>query len=251
MNTKILEKAGLTNNEIKVYLALLSLGSVSAGEIIKKSELHRAAVYDTLERLMDKGLVSYVIKANRKYFEAAMAKNLVEIIEKKEKQELLKIIPDLEAKRKLGKEAQEVTLFKGNKGLKSIFQDWLEDDKENLVIGAFAEEAESLQYHMKYSLPSFHKRRERKKQVMKFIFTEKSIARAKQLSKYKYTPIRILKAPFASPTSIQIYGEKVAILLWSSDPIGIVMRSKEISNAYREYFKVLWNMSVDLKEYMK
>ena len=85
MNTKILEKAGLTNNEIKVYLALLSLGSVSAGEIIKKSELHRAAVYDTLERLMDKGLVSYVIKANRKYFEAAMAKNLVEIIEKKRK----------------------------------------------------------------------------------------------------------------------------------------------------------------------
>ena len=64
MNTKILEAAGLTGNEIKVYLALLELGSVTAGEILKKIEIHRGAVYDTLDKLMEKGLVSYVIKAN-------------------------------------------------------------------------------------------------------------------------------------------------------------------------------------------
>src|SRR3989338_8148629 len=102
---EILEKLGLTGNEVKVYLALLRLGSVTAGEIIKSTNLHRAGTYDTLERLMEKGLVSYVIRANRKYFEAASPKNFLGVLERKEEElrkersELLKIVPDLEKKR--------------------------------------------------------------------------------------------------------------------------------------------------------
>jgi sugar-specific transcriptional regulator TrmB len=249
MNTKILEEVGLTGNEVKVYLALMELGSVTAGEILKKIELHRGAVYDTLDKLMEKGLVSYVVRANRKYFEAANAKNFLDVVEKKEektqqeRQELMQLIPQLEGRRKLGKAPQEVTLYKGNKGLKSIFQDWLEENKEILVIGAYAEEAVSLKYHMAYSLPGFHNKRVAQKQVMKFVFPQQSIARAKQLKEYKYTPVRILPAPFASVTSIQIYGDKVATIMWSSEPIGIVVRSKEVAKSYRDYFSVLWNMA--------
>jgi HTH-type transcriptional regulator, sugar sensing transcriptional regulator len=248
MNTKILAEVGLTGNEIKIYLALLKLGSVTAGEILKKIELHRGAVYDTLDKLIDKGLVSYVIKANRKYFEAANAKNFMDVIEKKEekiqqeKEEILQLIPQLEEKRTLGKAPQEVTLYKGNKGLKSIFQDWLEEKKEVLVIGAYAESAESLKYHMKYSLPGFHNKRIKQKQMMKFIFPKHSILRAKQVKEYKYTSVKVLSAPFDSMTSIQVYGDKVATIMWSSEPIGIVVRSKEIAKSYKDYFKVLWEM---------
>ena len=70
MDISILEDLGLTNAEIKTYLALLELGTTSAGNLIKKLSMHRAAVYDIIELLINKGLVSYIIKANRKYFEA-------------------------------------------------------------------------------------------------------------------------------------------------------------------------------------
>ena len=70
MDTTLLEELGLTKNESKVYLALLELGSTAAGPLIKKIGMHRAAVYDIIDLLTGKGLVSYVIKANRKYFEA-------------------------------------------------------------------------------------------------------------------------------------------------------------------------------------
>ena len=122
-------------------------------------------------------------------------------------------------------------MYKGNKGLKSIFQDWLEERKEILVIGAYPEVSESLKRHMEYSLPSFHTKRVRQKQTMRFIFPEKSILRAKQLKEYEFTPVRILSSPFASATSIQIYGDKVATIMWSSDPIGIVVRSREIAQS--------------------
>ena len=249
----VLETLGLSGTEVKTYLALLELGSVSAGEIIKKTELHRGAVYDALERLIEKGLVSYVIKANRKYFETASTKRFLDVIAKKHEQleqdklKLLQIMPALESRRKLGKAPQEATLFKGNKGLQSIFQDFLDEKQEILVLGAYTTEATALQYFMKFNLPRFHKQRIKQKQTMKYIFPEQSILRAKQVSEYQYTPVRILKAPFASLSSIQIYGDKTAIILWSSDPMGVIIRSKEIAQSYRDYFNALWNMAKPIK----
>ncbi|MBU2442745.1 MAG: helix-turn-helix domain-containing protein, partial [Nanoarchaeota archaeon] len=63
----ILEDLGLSEAEAKVYLALLETGSTLAGPIIKKTGLHRGTTYQILQRLIEKGLVSYVIKAGKRY----------------------------------------------------------------------------------------------------------------------------------------------------------------------------------------
>ena len=55
----ILEELGLTKNEIKIYLALLELGTTPAGILIKKVDMHRASVYDVIDQLINKGLISY------------------------------------------------------------------------------------------------------------------------------------------------------------------------------------------------
>ena len=62
MNAKILENIGLTDGEIKVYLALIKLGSSTSGPITDKSGVSRSKIYNILERLIQKGLVSYTIK---------------------------------------------------------------------------------------------------------------------------------------------------------------------------------------------
>ena len=72
-----LESLGLTKNEVKTYLALLELGSVPAGPLIKKLGMHRAAVYNLLDILIEKGLVHFVSKANRKNFEALKPEKLL------------------------------------------------------------------------------------------------------------------------------------------------------------------------------
>jgi len=248
MNREILKKAGLSGNEIKVYVALLKLGSVTAGEIIKKTELHRAGTYDTLERLMDKGLVSYVIKANRKYFEASSPDNLVEVIEKKEeelqkdKDNIKQIIPELDAMRLLSKQSQEVTLFKGNKGIQSVLEHAL-CAKTICVLGGYSKEAEGMKYCSKFILPRFHKERIKKKIRMNFVFPKKSITRGKQLKGSPYTRVKVLDQEFASLTGIQIYDKFVSIILWSKDPIAILMKSKEISNSYKHYFNYIWKQA--------
>ena len=60
MDTRILEDIGLTNAEIKIYLALLELGTSTAGPILEKSGLQNSVVHMTLKKLVDKGLVTFV-----------------------------------------------------------------------------------------------------------------------------------------------------------------------------------------------
>ena len=70
MDTKILERVGLTKNEIKIYLALLELGTTTTGPLTRKAGIHASRVYESLNNLIKKGLVSFVIKANIKHFSA-------------------------------------------------------------------------------------------------------------------------------------------------------------------------------------
>ena len=83
-----LEQIGLTKNEIKVYLTLLKLGSVSVGMITEASGVHRRNVYDAIERLIKRGLVGHVLKGKIKYFEAANPNCLLNIL--KEEKDILK-----------------------------------------------------------------------------------------------------------------------------------------------------------------
>ena len=70
MNTEALRKIGLTENEIKIYLDLLKSGTSTAYEIGKRTGIYRVHVYDKLEQLMDKGLVTYVYRGAKKFFQA-------------------------------------------------------------------------------------------------------------------------------------------------------------------------------------
>lgn len=239
---KILEKLGLTENQAKVYLALLRLGSVTAGIIIKETGLHRAYVYEILEKLMDKGLVSHVIQAQRKYFEASSPRKFLEIISEEKQniqekeQEIKKILPQLIETRKLETE-QEATVYKGKKGLQSIFNDILNEKKDIFVIGATGHFREILKYYY----PGWIKRLIQLKIKTSIIYSE---SRRGKVRKDKFTEAKFIPEEYSSPSTIYIYGEKVAIISWSEQGlIGVVLKSKGMSDSYKKYFELLWKIA--------
>ena len=71
MDIKILEEIGLTKSEIKVYIALIELGPSSKGPIVKKAKITSSKIYEVLDKLTEKGLVSSVLKNNVKHFIAS------------------------------------------------------------------------------------------------------------------------------------------------------------------------------------
>lgn len=242
MEFNILEELDLTKNEIRVYLALLELGTSSAGNLIKMVGMHRAAVYDIIDLLIKKGLVSYIIKANRKYFEAQDPDRLIEYVNSKRQEldvkekELKKIIPELQLKRKLSKEEQEGTIYQGKKGLKSIFEDILKDKKEWVVFGASGRFKEMFHAYFIH----FQNRRVRLKIPLKIIFSEE-IKEEKREKELKFSKIRYLPSSYLMPSTTYVYGDKIVIINWSSEPIAFLMRSKQVAESYRNFFEILWN----------
>src|SRR3989344_6954322 len=108
MNTRILQEIGFTEGESRVYMALLELGTVTTGPIIKKSGISASKAYEILNRLTEKGFVSHIIKAKTKYFRAADPGRIIDYLDEKEKEiagkkeEMKKIVPQLKAQLEAG-----------------------------------------------------------------------------------------------------------------------------------------------------
>jgi len=226
-----LNQAGLTDNESKVYLALLDLGPSLAGEISRKAGLHRRTIYDVTEMLIKKGLIGYILKNNRKLFQASNPDRLLEII--KEKEDILSpIVQELQRKFTKTKEKEETNFYKGREGLKNIFAEQL-NHKEILILGASPKAYDILQFYFGF----YDKERKAKKIKTRIIASDKKIKRI-ALSEIKYLPEK-----YSNPVSINIYGDKTAIILWASEPLAIVIKNKEITEGYKNYFELMWKIA--------
>lgn len=229
-----LREAGLTENESKIYKALLELGPNQAGIISRKTGIHRRVVYDTTEMLIKKGLIGYILKNNKRFFSAADPKKILEII--KEKENIIsEIIPELSEMFKKTKEKEETLFYKGKLGLKTVFEDQINTKKEILILGASSLAYEILEFYFKW----FDKKRVKSKIKTKIIFNEKTKKRIIPFSEIKYLPQK-----YYSPLAINIYGDKVAIILWSKEnPFAIVIKNEEIAKGYKNYFELMWRIA--------
>jgi sugar-specific transcriptional regulator TrmB len=226
-----LTEAGLTENESKVYLALIDLGPSMAGQISRKTGMHRRTVYDTTEMLIKKGLVGYILKNNRRLFQASNPQRILDIL--KEKENLISpVISELSLRYGKTKEKEETNFYKGKEGLKTVFEEQLEA-KEILILGASPKAYEVLQFYFKW----YDKARKEKKIHARIIASDRKISRI-PLAEIRYLPEK-----YASPVSVNIYGDKTAIILWASEPIAIVIKNNEISQGYRNYFELMWRAS--------
>ncbi len=227
-----LKETGLTENESKVYLALIDLGPSLAGRISRKTGLHRRTVYDVTEMLIKKGLIGYIKENNRRLFQAASPDRFLEMIQEKQNL-LIPIVDKLNEKYNSVKEKEETNFYKGKAGLKTVFEDQL-NYNEILILGASPKAYEVLQFYFKW----YDKKRKSKKIRSKIIAQDKKI-KSLPLSEIKYLPQK-----YTNPVSVNIYGDKVAIILWeTNEPLAIVIKNKEISEGYKKYFELMWNIA--------
>jgi len=229
-----LHESGFKENESKIYVALLELGPSNAGLISRKAGLHRRVVYDTIEMLIKKGLVGYILKNNIKLFQASNPEKILDNLKEKENsiQEILQEMVSLYTQTK---EKEETNFYKGKNGLKTVFEDQLQTGKEIKIIGASQLAYEILQFYFKW----FDQKRVKARIKTKIIFNE-----TMKKPKIPLSDIRYLPEKYSSPLAINIYGDKVAIILWSKEnPLAIVIKNKEISEGYNKYFELMWKAS--------
>jgi predicted transcriptional regulator len=235
---KTLEEIGLSKNEAKVYLSLVYLGCTTAGKISKHSKVPRPNVYDALERLQEKGLVSHVMKDEKMHFEASDPKALMNILKEKEAK-LNELMPKLVLNQQMAK-GSEAHIFEGMKSAKNMFLHFLDINQTLYVYGA-PKIAIGL---ARPFLENFHKRRAERKMWQKHIYNSDAVDRIKYVNKnIPFTEARALPKEYDSPITTHICGEEVVFILWQQNPLVIQIKNKELATAYKGYFDILWERS--------
>lgn len=246
MEIELLRNIGLTESEIKVYLALLELGSTTKGPIVDKSRVASSKIYELLEKLIQKGLVSYVIKSGIKYFEAAPPSRILDYLKekeselKKQEQEAEKLIPTLELKRSMAGMGSETQVFKGMKGAATSFDDIIKTLKKGdeyyvLGISKFTPHFERFVVH-------FHKKRAQQGIKCKIIVNELAEDIGKKLKPFKLTEVKYLRKELFTPVVFIIYKDKTLISI-GLDEIFIQVKSKNLSSGLKAYADYMWSIS--------
>lgn len=231
---KVLKDIGLSEGEIKVYLALLKLGSVPASKIKEETKLHRTTIYDFVEKLLNKGLINYVVKNNIKYYKATHPNKLLEFI--KEKEENVKgILPALTKLAEFKKEEIKVEVYKGVEGFKTVLNDLLRIGEDMVAFGV-----DEVKFKERFPLlmKQYFKKEEDRGINERLLTSEDT----EFIFKKKTTNYRFVPKEFFNPTPTIVYGNKIAIIIW--EPLTIILiENPELADSYKKYFEMLWKIA--------
>lgn len=245
MANHILNQLGLTNSEIKVYFALLELESSTVGPLSEKAKVQDSKIYSILEKLKEKGLVSFVVKNNVKHFQASSPQNLIRLLNEKEdhilqqKKELQQVVlPQIEARRKLKEEKQEATVYEGYEGIKSAFNVIFENVKRGeeyqvFTFGEALKEKPVIRFFQWY-----HKRRMEKGLKIRLITEKKFKNSIDQFHCYKGMQFRFTHQKI--PIGTYIFKSRVMTVVWGEKPTAFIIKSKANYDHYKAFFEDSW-----------
>lgn len=231
---EILQEIGLNEKESKIYLELLKQKSATASKIAKLTNINRTTAYLELEILMKRGLVNYTIKDSKRYYQPASPKKLIEILDTKKKK-IKSILPQLESLHET-QEHFKVETYEEKEGLKTFYQDILNNANEVLAFGTTGLAFEILEFEF----PHFIK--DCKKKGIKARYISNKDAK-KQLSKLpkQLVKIKYLDKKYTAKVTTLIYKNKVAIQSLQKNKIYItVTTDKNLYETYKNYFEFMW-----------
>lgn len=242
-----LTQLGLTDGEARVYLSLLKIGSSKVGPIVRDSHVSYSKIYDVLERLSMKGLVSHVIIDDVKHFNAIEPYRLQDYIQRKEEQlniqkEIVdQIVPSLIKIANNNRRRNSAEIFVGDRGLRSAYEILLRDTSANEVLRYFYPYNE---YHDIASpfysrLYQFQKSKKLDERGISIIDFKKSYHYKQISSKYN---VKLRFVDFPLPGTMDIFKDRMLIISWSTKT-GILISSKEIADHFKEYFDSIWNIA--------
>lgn len=237
-----LEQLGLTEGESKVYLALITIGSSSVGKIVKESGVAYSNIYEILNRLIEKGIASFIIKGKTKYFQPISPSNLLDYLDRKQKdienqkKIATALLPQLSKLRTLH-DMQEGEVFLGPKGLKTAYEKLLQDHAEgDEALFFYVHEEE----YLKKSELFYAGIKGLLKKVSYRGISNEEYRSSKFVKIYHFFDMRFVTFPV--PGNMDIFQDKVLIISWKPEIAAILIHSRSIAEHFRQYFNSVWKM---------
>ena len=243
-----MKKLGLTEAETKVYEALLRLGSTTAGPIVDKSGVSRSKIYHVLEKLKQKGLVTYIVKGKTNYYNASYPEKIIDYVNYKKEEinsvesKVKEIIPNLKNLQLYAGKRDEAEVYSGLEGIKTARDISLRVLKKGDVIRVFGSDKTAQDAMPKY-WEQYHKKRVKLGIKAKYLMKENS---RQYLDKIKKSAglIEIKYIDVTRPVYIDIFSDYVITsVMVKNYYVSFLIRNQNIADYYKEWFDELWKQS--------
>lgn len=242
-----LRKLGLTDGEIKVYLSLVELGSTTVGAIIDKAQISSSKVYIILEKLIQKGLSTYIIKNKTKYFQATSPISLLDYANERErevqktKKSLHQVIEKIEKIKDQTGPSEEARIYKGYDGIKTA----LFEAMKTIPNGGeyyFFSTGYGKDPQLKILFSQIALELKKRKIMIKGLASKQE----KKLyeKEYKKLGYKMKYINYFWPSDTSIIGDYFILFIWDKkEPVIYSIQSPVLVKSYLEFFNLHWKQA--------
>ncbi|MFH1590941.1 MAG: helix-turn-helix domain-containing protein [archaeon] len=247
MEKAILQEIGLTANEADIYLILLRYKDLSVNDLALKAKMHRQTVYDALDRLLDKGFVTFHKVERSRHYRAVPPDRIDEYLHEK-RAKFQAILPSLKRIDETKPDEFAVEEFQARNIVKIVYRDIVKEltkektdgikHPEVVIFGTdeskfIAEDDIALQNQMK-TLSELG--------MQERILIQRGDYNMVEGPQTRY---RWMRRRYFSDVPTWVYRDSVTIVSWGNPHSGITIRNKRLADSHRKMFDLIWEQSKD------
>lgn len=241
---KRLQNLGFTENESIIYLFLLKKGETTTGSIIKETGISNSRVYESLNTLISKAIVTYNIQKDGKHFSASSPQVLFDK-EEERRTKLQEIVPELNLMLKSKQIDTKTAVYEGFEGFKTAFKKIITDcpNGETIHILGFSDQPYKKE-SLRLFISNMNLKSYQKKQKLKIIL-DSSVKETfgKDRKKEKNVEVRYMPKGYINPSAIDIFEDYVYIFLWEEKLLVFMIKNRRIAESFKQYFNFLWKIA--------
>lgn len=252
---KTLEKLGLNEKEIKIYLTSLSLGQAPASVLWQKHNIVRSTANYTCQSLVDKWLMSVIQKGNTFLFSPENPQKLLSMVNKeydiveKKFHDTRMIMDDLQSLMNPARKLPKVKYFTGVDGVIDLIEDVFTE--ENVIYWALELTEDMHPDITRYVNNEYIPKRKNSWVKSKMLFNNTHRTKKYQSLDEQMNRISLLtpQNDFPFESCLHIYWNKVAIYSYNKDDLtGILIENKYVKKMFFSIYKMAWNFAKNLPE---
>lgn len=234
---------GFKKNDAHVYQALVELAPCFVAPIVRSTRKHRQVVYNSLNALLERHLISVTTKNGKNFYSVADPKRILTSL--KQKEVLAEtFVASVEAKQK--KDVEQVEVFAGSSSYEKGIIDFREKAKAAKECLILRSEAKGWFEHTRAFFPKhideLKKIKRRGVDILMIVFErdqDKIIDFLGKSLEDTYT-CKVVPDEYQTPQTAWIAGDHVYILTPAAEPLVVHIKSKSLAEQYRNSFWSMW-----------
>ena len=237
-----IQNLGLSENESRIYLALLELGRAGVAAIAAKAEVKRTSCYVILDELIRKGLVSTTQTAGRVQYAAEPPETLLRLGRERVNQ-FDALLPELKSLFNLSDNKPRIRFYEGKESYVAICEDslarsgkeiWLVSNLDNL------QQIITKEYDDTVYIPT---RMQAGKKLLMATFKSPSMDAYRAKDAEQLREIRYLPDNMKFNASMFIYGDTISLISSEKELIGLIIDSAPLAAMAKAMFQASWQLA--------